>query len=120
MALAQPGDVEGAGGNRRSFRPRSAAPGFFAENTLRPLGRPLVAENPPLHVFRLNGEDPVNRHENVVNLRGATLAWQHEVVAAPIDVGVEPHPHAELGRLLAKPAFEDRRHLKIEAERLET
>ncbi len=91
-------------------------PGFLAENALRPLGRPFIAKYPPLHILRLDDEDPEHRDENVVDLGGAPLGGQHEVVDAAVDVGVEPHPHAELGRLLAKPAFEHREHAGIESD----
>lgn len=52
---------------------RVLEPGFLAEDALGPLGRPFVAEYPPLHVLRLDDEDPVNRNENVVDLGGAAL-----------------------------------------------
>ncbi len=60
--------------------------------------------------FRLDDEDSVNRHENVVDLGGSALAWEHEVVDSAVNVCVEPHPHAELGRLFTDPAFDDRKH----------
>jgi hypothetical protein len=40
-------------------------------------------------------------------------------VDTTVNVGVEPHPHAELGRLLAKPTFEEFKHGKIESDWLE-
>lgn len=59
---------------------RVLEPAFFLKNDLRPLCFVGVAKNPARKVLGFNDENTRHRHENMINLCGATLGAQSDVI----------------------------------------
>ncbi len=83
---------------------------FLSKNALSPLGFTFVPKYPALHVLCFNYEYTIDQDKNVVDLGGFTLAWNHQIVDAPVNLAVKAKPPAKLRPFFAKPAFEQLKH----------
>ena len=77
---------------------------FGAVEALGPLRSVGSAEDPASDVFRFNDEDAVAGDEEVIDLGGAIVGGNDDVVKAPVDGGPEKEPKAETHLHLADPA----------------